>query len=194
MRAQSGSLTRAFPLPSEQRPEERRDQIRATTRTICAPSGRLKEIFDLHTCGSRYQRFATSYSEQLTRRRENDSRTERAVGAREAGGVGGGACWRRNAGRREVLTALVRRPDHACRLRRRAAAEAAAELDRIRSLLVSWRGALVVERYYNGARATSPANIKSASKSIISALVGIAIDRGAIDGVRQPIARLLSDR
>ena len=69
-----------------------------------------------------------------------------------------------------------------------AAGGAAAELDRIRSLLVSWRGALVVERYYNGARASGTANIKSASKSFISALVGIAIDSGLIEGVRQPIA------
>jgi CubicO group peptidase (beta-lactamase class C family) len=69
-----------------------------------------------------------------------------------------------------------------------AAGEAAVELDRIRSLLVSWRGSLVLERYYNGARASSPANVKSASKSVISALVGIAIDSGSIQGVRQPIA------
>jgi CubicO group peptidase (beta-lactamase class C family) len=69
-----------------------------------------------------------------------------------------------------------------------AAGEAAAELDRIRSLLVSWRGSLVLERYYNGARASTPANIKSAAKSVISALVGIAIDRKVIAGVRQPIA------
>jgi CubicO group peptidase (beta-lactamase class C family) len=69
-----------------------------------------------------------------------------------------------------------------------AAGDAAVELDRIRSLLVSWRGALVVERYYNGARASTLANIKSASKSVISALVGIAIERGPIAGVRQPIA------
>jgi CubicO group peptidase (beta-lactamase class C family) len=68
------------------------------------------------------------------------------------------------------------------------AGAAAAELDRIRSLLVSWRGSLVLERYYNGARAATPANIKSAAKSVISALVGIAIDRQAIAGVRQPIA------
>ena len=34
----------------------------------------------------------------------------------------------------------------------------------------------MLERYFNGRRATTPANIKSASKSIISALVGIAID------------------
>jgi CubicO group peptidase (beta-lactamase class C family) len=68
------------------------------------------------------------------------------------------------------------------------AAAAAADLERIHSLLVSWRGSLVVERYYNGKRATSLDNVKSASKSVISALVGIAIDRGVIKGVRQPIA------
>jgi CubicO group peptidase (beta-lactamase class C family) len=65
---------------------------------------------------------------------------------------------------------------------------AAAELPRTHSLLVSWRGKLLVERYYNGARAARLANIKSASKSVISALVGIAIERGKIKSVRQPIA------
>jgi CubicO group peptidase (beta-lactamase class C family) len=68
------------------------------------------------------------------------------------------------------------------------AAAATKELERIRSLLVSWKGSLILEQYYNGARATTPANIKSASKSVISALVGIAIGRGQIEGVRQPIA------
>jgi CubicO group peptidase (beta-lactamase class C family) len=67
------------------------------------------------------------------------------------------------------------------------AVAAAAELDRIHSLLVSRRGSLLVERYYNGTRATTLANIKSASKSVISALVGIAIERGLIKGPRQPI-------
>ena len=37
-------------------------------------------------------------------------------------------------------------------------------------------------------RPDAPANVKSASKSIISALVGIAIDRGAIKSVKEPIA------
>jgi CubicO group peptidase (beta-lactamase class C family) len=69
-----------------------------------------------------------------------------------------------------------------------AAAERAASMPRLHSLLVSWRGELLLERYFNGARATRPANIKSASKSVISALVGIAIDRGFIEGVQQPIA------
>ena len=72
------------------------------------------------------------------------------------------------------------------------AVAAAAELDRIHSLLVSRRGSLLVERYYNGTRATTLANIKSASKSIISALVGIAIERGAVKGPRQPIGDYFS--
>ena len=68
-----------------------------------------------------------------------------------------------------------------------AAAKAAAELPRLRSLVVSHRGAIVLERYFGGARATTPANIKSASKSVIAALVGIAVSRGMIKSVDQPI-------
>lgn len=67
------------------------------------------------------------------------------------------------------------------------AAKAAAELPRLRSLLVSHRGSLVLERYFGGARATTPANIKSASKSVIAALVGIAVSRGLIRDVDQRI-------
>jgi CubicO group peptidase (beta-lactamase class C family) len=69
-----------------------------------------------------------------------------------------------------------------------AAVTAAGDLPRLHSVLVSWRGTLILERYFNGARAGHLANIKSASKSIISALVGIAIHRGLISGVKQPIA------
>ena len=67
------------------------------------------------------------------------------------------------------------------------AGKAAAQLPRLRSLLVSWRGSLILERYYGGARAAQPANIKSASKSLISALVGIAVSKGIIKSVDQPI-------
>src|SRR5262245_4315716 len=63
----------------------------------------------------------------------------------------------------------------------------AKDLPRLHSLLVSRRGELVLERYYNGARAARPANIKSASKSIISALVGVAIERRLIPAVDTPI-------
>ncbi len=67
----------------------------------------------------------------------------------------------------------------------------AAEMPRLRSLLVQWRGELVGERYFHGATRASRANIKSASKSVMSALVGIAIAQGRIEGVRQPISQLL---
>ncbi len=67
------------------------------------------------------------------------------------------------------------------------AVKAAAELPRLHSLLVSQRGILVLERYFNGARANRPANVKSVSKSIISALVGIAIAQRHIGSVRDPI-------
>jgi CubicO group peptidase (beta-lactamase class C family) len=65
----------------------------------------------------------------------------------------------------------------------------AADLPRLHSLIVSRRGEILLERYYNGARAARPANIKSASKSIISALVGIAIDRGLIPATDTPIVK-----
>jgi CubicO group peptidase (beta-lactamase class C family) len=67
-----------------------------------------------------------------------------------------------------------------------AALKAATELPRLYSLLVSQRGTVIFERYFNGRRATSPANVKSASKSVISALVGIAADRKLLS-LDQPI-------
>jgi CubicO group peptidase (beta-lactamase class C family) len=68
-----------------------------------------------------------------------------------------------------------------------AAVASAAKLPRLRSVLVSHKGQLVLERYFNGARATQLANIKSASKSVIAALVGIAVSRGFITDVDQKI-------
>lgn len=64
---------------------------------------------------------------------------------------------------------------------------AAGNLPRLRSLIVSWHGAIAGEYHAPRVRAAAPANIKSASKSIVSALVGIAIERGLIRGTREPI-------
>ncbi len=64
----------------------------------------------------------------------------------------------------------------------------AAELPRLRGILVSQGGQVVLERYVNGAGADRPTNIKSASKSILSALIGIAIAEGHIRGIDQPIS------
>jgi CubicO group peptidase (beta-lactamase class C family) len=73
------------------------------------------------------------------------------------------------------------------------ALEAAAALPRLYSLVVSRRGEVILERYFNGRRATSPANVKSVAKSVISALVGIAIHRERVTSVKQPIAEYFPD-
>ena len=67
------------------------------------------------------------------------------------------------------------------------AREAATALPRLNSLLISHQGQLVVEDYFNGWQGSRPANMKSASKSVISALIGIAIDEGYIESVTVPI-------
>ena len=69
------------------------------------------------------------------------------------------------------------------------AIRAASALPQLHSLLVSSGGELIIEHYAGGRRASRLANIKSASKSIIAALVGIAIERRLISGVEQPIGR-----
>ena len=65
----------------------------------------------------------------------------------------------------------------------------AAGLPQLHSLLVSHRGQLVLEYYAPKQGANRLANIKSASKSLISTLVGIAIARKLIPGLDTPIAR-----
>jgi hypothetical protein len=59
---------------------------------------------------------------------------------------------------------------------------AAAGLPRLRSLLVSRHGTSLFEYYAAGAGPARVANVKSVSKSIISTLVGIAIDRRTLEG------------
>ena len=62
----------------------------------------------------------------------------------------------------------------------------------LQTLIITRQGEVIAERGYRGHRTTAPTNIKSASKSVISALVGIAIDKGLIESVDQPIAELLN--
>ncbi|MXQ10290.1 serine hydrolase domain-containing protein [Microvirga makkahensis] len=69
--------------------------------------------------------------------------------------------------------------------------ERAKELENLRSLIVSRHGIIVAEQTFGNASLERPTNIKSASKSILSALVGIAIERGIFKGVDQPVAELL---
>lgn len=69
------------------------------------------------------------------------------------------------------------------------AQQAGESLPRLRSLIISWHGQRQLEHYYRGTRASRAANVKSASKTVMSALVGIAIDRGLIESVDTPIAK-----
>ncbi len=65
----------------------------------------------------------------------------------------------------------------------------AQKLPRLNSLLISYQDQTLVEDYFGETDPQRPANMKSASKSVISALVGIAIEEGFIPSVNVPIAR-----
>ena len=73
------------------------------------------------------------------------------------------------------------------------AMERANSLSRLRSLLVSIDGQVVEERYFNGAHPAHWANLKSASKSLLSALVGIALDRGYLHSVHDTIGKFFPE-
>lgn len=62
-----------------------------------------------------------------------------------------------------------------------------ASLPKVRGVLAAHRGHVVVERRHRGPPLDAPVNIKSVSKSVISALVGIAIAEGHLEGVDQEI-------
>jgi len=62
----------------------------------------------------------------------------------------------------------------------------------LKAVVVAHRGVIVAERGYRGHTPGAATNIKSASKSVISALIGIAIDKKILTGVDQPIAPLLA--
>jgi len=67
------------------------------------------------------------------------------------------------------------------------ARRAAAQLPRLHSLIVSSRGKPLLEYFGRGAARNRPTNVKSVSKSVISTLVGIAIDKKLIPRIDEPI-------
>ncbi|QEA38212.1 serine hydrolase [Pistricoccus aurantiacus] len=66
-------------------------------------------------------------------------------------------------------------------------------LPRLHTLLAAHDGEPFIEYAAPGKSLNRPANIKSLSKLVISALVGIAIERNVMEGVEQPITELLAD-
>lgn len=59
----------------------------------------------------------------------------------------------------------------------------AADVETIRGLLVVKNGRLIAEKYFHGGAIEEKARVQSVTKSITSALVGIALERGCLTGV-----------
>jgi CubicO group peptidase (beta-lactamase class C family) len=63
----------------------------------------------------------------------------------------------------------------------------------INSIVISQHGEIVAEDYFRGMHAGRSNNIKSASKSILSILTGIAIEKGYLEGVDQEIGKFFPE-
>ena len=66
------------------------------------------------------------------------------------------------------------------------------ELEGLQGLLIARHGRLVAERYFRNAAGHRLHNLKSASKSVLSALAGLAVEEGVLQ-LDQPIAEVLSE-
>jgi len=71
--------------------------------------------------------------------------------------------------------------------------DAAAALKPLETVLIWRNGAPLASRGYRGHGVDQATNIKSASKAIVSALTGVAIGRGHLQGIEQPVAPLVAD-
>jgi CubicO group peptidase (beta-lactamase class C family) len=98
--------------------------------------------------------------------------------------------------RRDLIIAAAALPLLSPRLARATLApvlSGAETLSNLRAIAI-WRdGTEIDARGYGGFTPDRPTNIKSASKSVISALAGIAIDKGLLDGPDQTVALILPD-
>lgn len=74
-----------------------------------------------------------------------------------------------------------------------AAYRRAGRLEPLTGLLVSRRGALVAEQYWDGMSPRRDVNIKSASKAVVSALVGIALEEGVLESLDQRVAEFFPE-
>lgn len=63
----------------------------------------------------------------------------------------------------------------------------------IRSLLIARNNKLVIESYFNGWSRNRKQDIRSATKSVTSALMGIAIDKRFVSGVDEPVFNYFED-
>ena len=116
-----------------------------------------------------------------------------AASATEGDGQGEGGEWRGDdAGRSATIPLLDRRNEGAGvgmdSLLLLEAVEVAGRQSRLHNLLVARHGEVILERHFRGPTPDRPANVKSVSKSLLSAVVGGAIQEGYLEGVDIPMA------
>ncbi len=70
----------------------------------------------------------------------------------------------------------------------------AAKLERLHTLIVVHEGQEVLALDLENAGLDTPTNIKSLSKTVLAALVGIGIEKGVFEGTNQPVIETLGDR
>ncbi len=69
----------------------------------------------------------------------------------------------------------------------------AESINSLRSLIIQQHGEIISERFFKGRSRSQAFNIKSASKSIIGLLTGIAVEEGFISSVEEPISTYFPD-
>lgn len=68
------------------------------------------------------------------------------------------------------------------------------DMDQLRSLIIARDGRVRFAEALRGPGLDRPVNVKSVSKTIVATLAGIALDRGVLDDVEQPVLPFLRDR
>lgn len=71
---------------------------------------------------------------------------------------------------------------------------ATSELGRVHSVVIAHDGEIIHEYHQGGPGVSSPANIKSLSKTVLAAITGAAIEAGVIESTQQPMAELFGNR
>ena len=65
-------------------------------------------------------------------------------------------------------------------------------VDGMASLVVCRNGVIVAEEYYNGYRSDSIKTVMSVTKTVTSLLIGLALEKGYIDDINDPISKYLT--
>jgi len=73
-----------------------------------------------------------------------------------------------------------------------AAVETARTLPRLKALIIGRHGRIAFQQSFRGPSLNTPTNVKSVSKSILSSLVGIAVDKGFLTGADQKFTPILT--